>query len=165
MIEKLLWLLSLINLNGFSGGARLGKGLLYLLAYNNTALLIWMILKTCIAMCDFECHKRFWLSSLDTNLFLDEMVKDSIQQMVRIRVRIVGSIHGSVMLRCNNAALFMLTTLRTCLTECDFECRHKRFRLNSLTYKYQLSFRYDGQKSDPTVSPYQFFLLSNYELG
>jgi hypothetical protein len=28
--------------------------------------------------CDFECHKKFWLSSLDTNWFSNEMVKDPI---------------------------------------------------------------------------------------
>ena len=51
-----------------------------LLRCNNATLLTWMALKTCLAGYDFECYKRIWFLSLDTNWFLDEMVKDSIQQ-------------------------------------------------------------------------------------
>jgi hypothetical protein len=52
-----------------------------LLGYNNAALLTWTVLKTCFAGYDFECNKRLRLPSLDTNWFLDEMVKCSIQQL------------------------------------------------------------------------------------
>jgi hypothetical protein len=46
-----------------------------LLRFNNVILLTWTAHKTCIAGCDFECYKRISLLSLDTNWFLDDIVK------------------------------------------------------------------------------------------
>jgi hypothetical protein len=43
-------------------------------------LLTWTALKY-LAECDFECYKRIWLPSLNTNWFSDEMVNDPIQQL------------------------------------------------------------------------------------
>jgi hypothetical protein len=52
-----------------------------LLGCNDAALLTWAVLKTCFAGYDFECNKKLRIPSLDTNWFLDEMVKGSIQQL------------------------------------------------------------------------------------
>jgi len=41
----------------------------------SAALLTWMALRTCLMGCDVECHKRLFLSSLNTNWLSDEMVK------------------------------------------------------------------------------------------
>jgi hypothetical protein len=51
-----------------------------LLGCNSAALLTWTALQIYLAVCDFECHERPWLPSLDTNEFSDEMVKGPIQQ-------------------------------------------------------------------------------------
>jgi hypothetical protein len=50
-----------------------------LLGYNSDALLMWISLRTYFAEYDFECLKRLWLPSLDTNWFSNEMVKGPSQ--------------------------------------------------------------------------------------
>jgi membrane-associated PAP2 superfamily phosphatase len=93
-------------------------------------------MRTCIALCDFKCYKRLWLiPSLDTNWFLNWIVKDLIRQMV-LELRVTGLSRGSVtlregLLRCNNAALLTWTALITFLVGCDFEC-HRRLWLSPL---------------------------------
>jgi hypothetical protein len=42
------------------------------LGCNNAALLTLTAFKTCLAMCDFEYYKKFWLLSPDTNWFSDD---------------------------------------------------------------------------------------------
>jgi hypothetical protein len=60
-----------------------------MLGCNSAALLMWTTLRKCLARCDFECHKRLSLSSLNTNWFSDEMVKGSIHQLVSKHVHSV----------------------------------------------------------------------------
>jgi hypothetical protein len=60
------------------GSVTLSEGLL---ECNSAALLTWTGFRTCFVGCDFECHKRRWLPSLDINWFSGKMVKGLIQQI------------------------------------------------------------------------------------
>ena len=67
-------------------------------------------LKIGLTKCNFECHKRLWLSLLDINWFSDEIVKYLIQQMVSELELIMDSSRESITLRkellmCNSVAL------------------------------------------------------------
>jgi hypothetical protein len=70
----------------------------YLLERNSVALFTWMVLRTCLAGCDFECHKKLWLPSLNINWFSNEMVK----VRSNIIVECCASLHATYLsLRCS----------------------------------------------------------------
>ena len=116
------------------------------LRFNNVTVLFILMTLRYLMECDFECHKRIWLFLLDTNWFLDEIVKCPIQQTVsrpRSWIRVVGaSCWGLTMpMLCSLGRL--LDTLQSVIsnaikgfgfthwTPIDFQMRRSKARSNT----------------------------------
>ena len=69
---------------------------------NNAILLTLMVLRTCIVKCDFKCHKKSWLFSLDFKIKLSKARSNKWYLNYGHRFDLSSK---SIMLRCNNITL------------------------------------------------------------